>query len=156
MMMRKYDEAIFHAERGLELEPNSADVVYTYANILLYVGRQEESISFFQSAIRLNPKPPNTYLRHYAVALRDTARYEEAIAQLKKAIEREPRDIMSYIVLASTYSMAGREKEARAAADEVLKINPKFSLEQFAKIHPYKDPATKERYIDALRKAGLK
>jgi len=156
MMARKYDEAIFHVERGLELEPNSADIVYIYANVLLYLGRQEESISFFKSAIRLNPKPPNTYLRHYAVALRDTGRYEEAIAQLKKAIEREPRDIMSYIVLASTYSMAGREKEARAAADEVLKINPKFSLEQFAKIHPYKDPATKERYIDSLRKAGLK
>jgi len=156
MMARKYDEAIAHAERGLELEPNSADIVYVYANVLLYLGRQEESLSFFQSAIRLNPKPPNTYSRHYAVALRDIGRYEEAIAQLKKAIEREPRDIMSYIVLTSTYSMAGREKEAQAAAAEVLKINPRFSLEQFAKIHPYKDPATKERYIDSLRKAGLK
>jgi adenylate cyclase len=154
MMARKYDEAILHAEKGLELEPNSADVVYAYANVLLYTAM--ESIPFFERAIRLNPKPPNTYLRHYAVALRDTGRYEEAIAQLKKAIEREPRDIMSYIVLTSVYSMAGREKEARAAAAEVLKINPRFSLEQFAKIHPYKNPATKDRYIDSLRKAGLK
>ncbi len=109
MMMRQYDEAVPHVERGLELEPNSADVVYIYANVLLYLGRQEESMSFFQSAIRLNPKPPNTYLRHYAVALRDIGRYEEAIAQLKKAVEREPRDIMSYVVLTSTYlgSIAG-------------------------------------------------
>jgi len=52
--------------------------------------------------------------------------------------------------------MAGREKEARAAAAGFLKINPKFPLEQFAKIHPYKDLATKERYIDSLRKTGLK
>jgi adenylate cyclase len=154
MMARKYDEAILHAEKGLELEPNSADVVYAYANILLYIGG--ESIPFFQSAIRLNPKPPNTYLRHYAVALRDTGRYEEAITQLKKAIEREPRDIMSYIVLASAYGMAGREKEAQEAAVEVLKINPKFSLTSFEKIHPYKDPSTKDRYINSLRKAGLK
>lgn len=128
VMMRRYDEAIAHVERGLQLEPNSADVVYVYANVLLYLGRQEESIHFFQSAIRLNPKPPNTYSRHYAVALRDTGRYEEAISQLKKAIEREPRDIMSYVVLASTYNMAGKEKEAREAAAEVLKINPKLSL----------------------------
>ena len=156
MMAKKYGEAISHVERGLELEPNSADIVYIYANVLLYLGRQEESLSFFQSAIRLNPKPPNTYSRHYAAALRDTGRYEEAIVQLKKAIGREPRDIMSYVVLASTYGMAGHEKEARAAAAEVLKINPKFSLEQFAKIHPYKDPVTKDRYIDSLREAGLK
>ena len=63
---------------------------------------------------------------------------------------------MSYIVLASTYSMAGREKEARQAAAEVLKINPKFSLEQLERTTPYKDQATKERFIDSLRKAGLK
>ena len=154
MMARRYDEAIIHAEKGLELEPNSADVIYAYANILLYIGG--ESIPFFERAIRFNPKPPNTYLRHYAVALRDIGRYEEAIVQLKKCIEREPRDIMSYVVLTSAYSMTGRETEAHAAAAEVLKINPKFSLEQFAKIHPYKDPATKDRYIDSLRKAGLK
>ena len=63
---------------------------------------------------------------------------------------------MSHVVLASTYSMMGREKEARAAAADALKINPRFSLESFAKIHPYKDPAAKDRYIDSLRKAGLK
>ncbi len=154
MMMRQYEEAISHAERGLELEPNSADVVYGYASILLFAGG--ESIPFFERAIRLNPNPPNTYLRHYAEALREAGRYEEAIAQLKKAIEREPGDIFSYIFLTSVYNMAGREKEARAGATEVLKINPKFSLEQFAKVHPYKDPAIKERFIDSLRKAGLK
>jgi adenylate cyclase len=63
---------------------------------------------------------------------------------------------MSYVVLASTYNMAGREKEAREAAAEVLKINPKFSLERLENIHPYKDLADKERYFSALRKAGLK
>jgi TolB-like protein/Tfp pilus assembly protein PilF len=156
MMVRKYGEAISKMERALELEPNSADVIHAYANILIYTGRGEEAISFFKNAMRLNPKPPNVYLRHLAVALRDTGRYEEATAQLKKAIEREPRDLLSYIVLASTYSMAGLEREAREVAAEVLKINPRFSLEQFAKIHPYKDPVTKDRYIDSLRKAGLK
>jgi adenylate cyclase len=156
MMARKYDEALSHVERGLELEPNSADIVYIYANVLLYTGKQEKSLSFFKSAIRLNPKPPNTYLRHFAAALRDTGRYEEATTQLKKAIAREPRDIMSYITLASTHSMAGHGKEARTAAEEVFRINPKFSLERLEKIHPYKDLATKERYFDSLRKAGLK
>jgi adenylate cyclase len=52
--------------------------------------------------------------------------------------------------------MAGREDEARVAAAEVLKLNPKFSLERFVKIHPYKDPSMRERYINSLRKAGLK
>jgi tetratricopeptide (TPR) repeat protein len=154
MMMRQYDEAIAQAERGLELEPNSADVVFGYAFILVYTGGN--SIPFFELAMRLNPKPPNLYLRIYAEALRDAGRYEEAISQLKKAIEREPGDIFSHIFLTAAYSMAGRDKEARAIAAEVFKINPKFSLEQFAKILPYKDPATKKRLVESLRKAGLK
>jgi hypothetical protein len=42
-----------------------------------------------------------------------------------------------------------------AAAAEILKINPQFSLERFVKVHPYKDPEMRERYYNSLRKAGL-
>ena len=50
----------------------------------------------------------------------------------------------------------GREKEARAEAAEVLRINPKFSLDKFAVTIPYKDQARTDLILDALRKAGLK
>mgnify|MGYP000070507695 CR=1 FL=1 len=50
----------------------------------------------------------------------------------------------------------GREEEARAEADEVLRIGPKFSLEYWAKTIPYKNQADKDRLIGTLRKAGLK
>jgi hypothetical protein len=48
--------------------------------------------------------------------------------------------------------MMGHEKEARAEAAEVLRINPKFS----AKMLPYKDQSQTDKVINALRKAGLK
>jgi hypothetical protein len=50
----------------------------------------------------------------------------------------------------------GREKEAHAEAAEVLRINPKFSLDLFAKRLPHKDQSVIDNYVDALRKAGLK
>jgi hypothetical protein len=52
--------------------------------------------------------------------------------------------------------MMGREKEARAEAAEVLRINPNFSVDYFAKTLPYKDQKVTNNLIDALRKAGLK
>ena len=52
--------------------------------------------------------------------------------------------------------MMGREKDARAEAAEVLRINPKFSLDSLAKILPYKDQLETDKITDALRKAGLK
>ncbi len=156
VMMRQYDKAIEEGKRALELEPNSAYVLHTYGAILYFAARNEEAIPLFEKAIRLNPKPPNMYRHHYGAALREAERYEEAIAQVKKAIEREPNDILSYSVLASSYSMAGREEEARAAAAEILRINPNFSLENYIKRSPHKDQTVNERYVDAMRKAGLK
>jgi hypothetical protein len=38
----------------------------------------------------------------------------------------------------------------------VLRINSKFSLEVHKQRVPIKDPATLERHLAALRKAGLK
>jgi len=48
----------------------------------------------------------------------------------------------------------GRKEEARAHAAEVLGINPKFSLEYLRK--PFKYHTDFERFLEALRKAGLK
>jgi len=52
--------------------------------------------------------------------------------------------------------MMGQEKEARAEAAEVLRINPKFSVEYLAKIIAYKDQSQNDKIVNALRKAGLK
>jgi adenylate cyclase len=56
--------------------------------------------------------------------------------------------------LAVTYSILGLDQEARAEAAEVLRINPRFSIEWVAKNTAY-DPARMVRIFDAMRKAGL-
>jgi adenylate cyclase len=155
IMARQYDKGIAEGERAVALEPSSADVIQAYAAILTFVGRREEAIPLFKEALRLNPKPPTLYLKHYAIALRDSGLYEEAITQTKRAIEKEPNDLMAYVVLASSYSLAGREEEAQAAAKEVLRLNPKFSVARMQKLSPHKDRAFAKRFCDALRKAGL-
>jgi hypothetical protein len=49
----------------------------------------------------------------------------------------------------------GREKEAHAEAAEVMRINPKFSLESYARTLPYKEKVIDE-HVSVWRKAGLK
>jgi adenylate cyclase len=93
---------------------------------------------------------------NYGVALESTGRFEEAVSAYKKSVQREPNNIFAHLGLAGTYIKMGREKEARAEAAEVLRINPKFSLNSFAKILPTKDQSRIDETIDALRKAGLK
>ena len=156
LMMRQYDMAIAEGERAVALNPNGADAHAHLAMTLNYVGRREEATALFKKAIRLNPMPPNWYLTHLAFNYRFTGKNEEANATFQKVLQRNPDDLWAQIGLAVSYSMEGREKEARAQAAEVLRIDPKFSLEYFAKTIPNKNQADTELTIDALRKAGLK
>jgi hypothetical protein len=52
--------------------------------------------------------------------------------------------------------LMGKEEEAKAVAADLLRINPKFSLEYVAKTSPYKRQEDKDQLIQGLRKAGLK
>jgi len=154
-MTRQHDKGIAEGEKALALAPNSADIVNMYAIILTYAGRWHEAIPLYREALRLNPKPPNNYYRHFTVVLRETGQYDEALAQLKKAIEQEPNDPLAYLVLTTVYSYAGRGEEARAAAAEVLRINPTFRIQQLPQ-GTHKDLAIIEHENEALRNAGLK
>lgn len=53
------------------------------------------------------------------------------------------------------YIRLGQEEEARASAAELLRVNPKFSLERYAKVLPFPKPIA-DRVVEDLRKAGLK
>jgi len=83
-------------------------------------------------------------------------RFDEAIVELKKAIAYSPDELMAHIILAAAYAEAGRLEEARLEAAEVMRIQPTYSLENQAKVVVFKNQGHFDRYIEALRKAGLK
>ena len=90
-----------------------------------------------------------------------TGRYEEALTVYNQLLDRSRKGefpiLSAHLCLAETYAAFGKEEEARNHADEVLRINPRFSLKEINKIlsFRYKDPAHLERRLNALRKAGI-
>ena len=153
---REYERAIAEGERAVALEPGGWSSHMRYGMSLHYGGRPEEAIQALQKAIRLNPAGESSNFFHLGHAYRTTGRYEEAVSEYKKALQRAPDNIFAHLGLAATYSMMGREQEARAEAAEVLRINPKFSVDSFAKILRNKDQSGVDKLVNALRKAGLK
>jgi adenylate cyclase len=153
---KEYDKAIAEGERAVALNPGGTSVLLNYARSLTVAGRPEEGIPLFQKAIRLNPFGPPTLYREFGHALRYAGRFEEAVSAYKKAIQLAPDNIYPHIFLAATYIMMGREQEARAEAAEVLRIDPKFSVDYLANVLSYKDQSVNDSIIAALRKAGLK
>jgi adenylate cyclase len=83
-------------------------------------------------------------------------RYDEAIVTLKSAVIRNPNHFPSHLHLTVSYSELGRDEEALAELAEMLRLSPKLSLEGVKRVMPFKDATHLERYLAALRKAGLK
>jgi len=153
---REYDKAIAEGERAVVLNPSGANAHAWYAITLTFAGRPEEAIPLFKKAIRLNPFGPGWYFLNLGHAYRMTERFEEAVSAYKKSLQLAPDNIISHIGLAATYILMDREKEAHTEAAEVLRLNPKFSVDNYTRTLPYKDQSRIDRFIEALRKAGLK
>ena len=155
-LMRQHDKGIAECEQAVNLEPNSA-ISYFYLSLAFkYAGRPKEAITMAKEAIRLNPIPPGFYYQNLTHLYCLTGQYEEAIAVGKEATRVEPNNFTVRAFLTVAYSLHGREKEARIEAAEVLRINPKFRVDSWAKTIPFKSEAGRELTIGALRKAGLK
>jgi adenylate cyclase len=156
LVMSQHDKALSEAEQAVALNPNGADAYLILAGIVGCSGRWEESVLYVKKSIRLNPIPITGQYWVLGRAYFMMGQYDEAILTFKKAQQMNPDFLLAHIYLAECYSSIGRDVEAAAATKEVLRINPKFSIESYAKTLPYKNKADVEREVAALQKAGLK
>jgi tetratricopeptide (TPR) repeat protein len=153
---KQYDQAIAETERALALDPNNAVGYADLGFILNWAGQPEKTIGFMEKAMRLDPRYPALYLVFLGQAYRLTERYGDAVSICKMAIGRSPSLFAAHVELEITYSMMGKEQEARTEVEQILQLNPRFSLgKAVQRIWPYKDPTLLERDLAALRRVGL-
>jgi adenylate cyclase len=155
-LKREYEKSIAEGEWAVALDPGGANTNLMYGMSLHYGGRPEEAIPVLEQAIRLDPLGDAGSFLNLGHAYRATGRFEEAVSAYKKSLQRSPNNFFAHLGLAATYSMMDRDQEARAEATEVLRLNPKFSVDSYAKRLTFKDQSVTDKFIDALRKAGLK
>ena len=157
-MRGQWDEAMAENEQAVLIAPLPQNL-YQLADALRYAGRPEESIALYKKAIRLDPIPPAWVIGQLGATYFVLGQYEDALDEFKRLLDHsekgEYNPEFAHRLLAATYVMLGREKEARKHAVEVIRINPKFTLKGYAKTQNYKNQADTDHWIGALRKAGL-
>ncbi|RUW55408.1 adenylate/guanylate cyclase domain-containing protein [Mesorhizobium sp. M1A.F.Ca.ET.072.01.1.1] len=152
---RRHDEAINEAEHAIALNPNFAEGHVILGESLHYSGRSEEALESYARGKTLNPYFPDVLLHFQALASFQLGRYEEAVDLLLQRLARNAVTDVSRALLAASYGHLGRFAKARRAWQEVLRINPDYSLDYRRKVLPYKNPADFELIVDGLRKAGI-
>ena len=137
------------------MTPNGADACVNFACILTFSGMPEKAPFWLDKAFRLNPMPPVYYYSYLGMTNNLLERYEEAFDAYTKGFKINPNYLYNRIGLAETYSLLGYDDEAHLAAEEVLKLHPRFSAKYHISAMQYKNQADEERFLNALHKAGL-
>jgi adenylate cyclase len=156
LLKKDLDKAISYAEKAVEQKPNFAYVHHILAMALRSNRQYDEAILRQKKALQLNPVRPLTYLNNLAWAYLYAKQYGEAISTWNETLERNPDYLFAYMGLTGAYWLTGMEDQARQAAQQVLRINPKFSVDYWEKRSYIKDEESTKQLFDAWRKAGLK
>jgi adenylate cyclase len=148
---KQLEESLVEYAHAMVLNPNDSDVIADYADALVYAEQPARSLELLEKAMRLNPYYPDWYLWNLADAYDALGRYEDVLAAVKRM--QDPSDGRRLQAIA--YAHLGLMKEAQAAAREVMRLQPGFTISQWVQRPPFRQGPVLERYIDGLRKAGL-
>ena len=153
-------EGIAECEQALVLDRNLADAhaCIGWAKVLL--GRSAETEAHTNEALRLSPRDIYAFrwINGIGIAKSQMGSDAEAAAWLRRSIEANPNQSMSYFLLAATLARLGDMNEARATVQAGLVRSTGFTIRRF-RANPLSDNPTylawRERMYEAMRLAGV-
>jgi TolB-like protein/cytochrome c-type biogenesis protein CcmH/NrfG len=151
---REPDAFSAEAERAIALNPNNPNTLGAMGTHFHLAG-DERGIDLVRKAMKLDPYHPTVF--HFTIADYHFHRgeYEEALTAARKI--EIPRFFGTQLYLAAIYGELGRQREARAALEELLRQSPGFHVEKLIR-ERRKWNVSEDRirhWVAALRKAGL-
>jgi type IV pilus assembly protein PilF len=110
-------------ERALRLSPNDAEINHRYGWFLCQVGREAESLKYFQNSIRnpLNPAPWRAAGAAGVCSMRK-GMTKEADEFFQGALKQDPNDLASLVNLSQIRYRQGSMEEARTLISRFNKL----------------------------------
>ena len=144
-------------ETALRLNPNFALALGHYGLVLSWLGRPQEGAAAARRAIRLSPRDPLSAIYHSiaAHAAFVGGDYAEAIALTRQAIRQRGDFVAAHRLLVAAAGMAGETGLARAALQELRRVQPGLSLAWITDNLPPVGGEARERFLEGLRRAGM-
>ncbi len=154
-VMGDYNRSIALAEHAATLASNDYQSTAALALQLMWAGELERAVNLFEQAKRLSPKYPAWIDWMEGLAQVLAGQPEEALTNLQRGAERAPKAFLGRGRLVIGYAALDRIDEAKTEKDALLTIRPDLTVSKFVDMHPFKEPAHKEKLRDLLLRAGL-
>jgi tetratricopeptide (TPR) repeat protein len=149
----EYDQASAEIDRTLALNPSDSVGLQAHADVLLWLGRLNESIEASETALRFDPLPPATPLFNLGQAYYERRRHADALRILERAAQRFPEHAFIHALLAATFAQLDRLPEAAREREAVRRLNPFFDAATFGS--RFQNPAFHSYLVEGAVKAGL-
>jgi TolB-like protein/DNA-binding SARP family transcriptional activator len=154
---KNFDSAFACFETALCNNPNSARAWLWNAAAHSWLGEGAPAVEKINRAMALSPYDPLTcaYSGIASMAYLADRQYARAIEFALRCRRENPSYTHAYRVLIFALVLAGREKEARTPAGQLLQLEPSFTVQQFRHQSPVSAGPLGEIYCDALARAGV-
>ena len=158
LISKRYDDAVGRLEKAIDLNPNLANAYGALGQALALAGEYEAAVTHINKAIRLSPHDPFVpyWFGHLGMAAFADEHYEDARYWGRKTIQQNPMFPGGHRLMAASCAQLGRMQEAANELKELLILMPGMTADDVRKQVPFKRSSDMERYIEGLRKAGLK
>jgi TolB-like protein/Tfp pilus assembly protein PilF len=158
LISKRYDDAVCRLEKAIDLNPNLANAYGALGQALALAGEYEAAVTHINKAIRLSPHDPFIvyWFGHLGVAAFADERYEDACYWGRKTIQQNPMFPGGHRLVAASCGQLDHTQEAAKELRELLLLMPGMTADDVRKQVPFKRSSDMERYIEGLRKAGLK
>lgn len=151
------ESAFVACRKALEINPNLAFAEGLLGLVQAHRGNRDEALRHVGNSQRLSPRDTSLRFLKLApvIAALGSERYDEYLENAKRLTEATPDFIGAWRHLVAAYASLDRLEEAKAALEQVYRLSPQDGLELIRRTTPIALPEIMERYLDALRKAGL-
>jgi class 3 adenylate cyclase/TolB-like protein len=152
---RRFDEARGEATQAVNLEPSDTNGLLTLAEILIYMGLQNDALPLVEKVARLDPLNPA--YASFLMGLIHFGQEEYAIAAqyLEAALEYNPKDFAPAAPLAAAYAILDDQENMQRAFKRYLDGWPGANIRYFRLYWPYQHQIDENRLLDGLRLAGM-
>jgi len=154
LFRKEYDKAVQAVQNAIQISPNYADAFGLLSLIYNHQGNSSGAIESITKGMKLNPYYSYDYPYNLGRAQYLAGRYEEAIVNLNKALEKNETAPTPRIYLIASYVKAGMIDDAEWEVEQLQVQSPEMTISQLRRTSAQKDTLMDELALN-LREAGL-
>jgi Flp pilus assembly protein TadD len=121
----RYEDAIGHISKALQIKPDYADGHYNMGVVLAYQGKYSQAVRHFLKAIEIKPRFADAHVNLGVTRCRQ-GDFVGAIGDYTKALQIQPSSAQTHNNMGVALARLGRTQEAIKHFSEALRIAPGY------------------------------